>query len=171
MLEAPQLLHVLTDRGVPFRLYEHPAVDNAGAAAAVRALMAGAICKSLFLRGKDGSLWLVTVPLDGRADLKALGEKLGCGRLSFGDAAAMSRHLGVRPGSVTPLAVLNDAEGAVRLVMDAALFSLPLINVHPLINTMSVDIAPEAVAALAAESGHEPLRLTGVCREAGTLRP
>ena len=142
-----------------------PGTQQSAAAAAVRARMAGVICKSLFLRGKDGSLWLVTVPLDGRADLKGLGEKLGCGRLSFGDADAMFRHLGVRPGSVTPLAVLNDAEGAVRLVMDAGLFSLPLINVHPLINTMSVDIAPEAVERLAAECGHEPLRLAGVCRE------
>lgn len=165
MLEPLRMLEMLRERGVPFQLYEHQAVDNAEAAAAVRALMGGVICKSLFLRGKDGSLWLVTVPLDGRADLKGLGEKLGCGRLSFGDADAMIRHLGVRPGSVTPLAVLNDAEGAVRLVMDAALFSLPVINVHPLINTMSVDIAPETVAELAAEYGHEPLRLPGICRE------
>ena len=165
MLDAVQVLDALRERGVSFKLYEHQAVDNAEAAAAVRARMAGVICKSLFLRGKDGSLWLVTVPLAGRADLKGRGENLGCGRLSFGDADAMFRHLGVRPGSVTPLAVLNDAEGAVRLVMDAGLFSLPLINVHPLINTMSVDIAPEAVARLAAECGHEPLRLAGVCRE------
>lgn len=165
MLNAAQLLDALRERGVSFKLYEHQAVDNAAAAAAVRVRMAGTICKSLFLRGKDGSLWLVTAPLDDRADLKGLGEKLGCGRLSFGDAAAMLRYLGVRPGSVTPLAVLNDAEGAVRLVMDARLFSLPLINIHPLINTMSVDIAPETVAQLATECGHEPLRLAGICRK------
>lgn len=165
MLNSEQVLELLRERGMPFHLYEHQAVDNAQAAAEVRVHMAGVICKSLFLRGKDGSLWLVTVPLDARADLKSLGRKLGCGRLSFGDADAMMRHLGVRPGSVTPLAVLNDSRGAVRLIMDARLFSLPLINVHPLINTMSVDIAPLSVAQLAAECGHEPLRLTGVCAD------
>lgn len=163
MLNPGQLLERLRERGMAFHLYEHQAVDNAQAATEVRALMAGVICKSLFLRGKDGSLWLVTVPLDARVDLKSLGQKLGCGRLSFGDAEAMMRHLGVRPGSVTPLAVLNDAEGAVRLVMDAGLFFLPLINVHPLLNTMSVDIDPRSVARLAAECGHEPLRLAGIC--------
>lgn len=163
MLNTGQLLDLLRERGLTFHLYEHQAVDNARAAADVRARMAGVICKSLFLRGKDGSLWLVTVPLDARVDLKSLGRKLGYGRLSFGDADAMTRHLGVRPGSVTPLAVLNDSQGAVRLVMDARLFSLPLINVHPLINTMSVDIDPHSVAQLATEHGHEPLRLTGIC--------
>ncbi|MCH5277185.1 MAG: prolyl-tRNA synthetase associated domain-containing protein [Desulfovibrionaceae bacterium] len=162
MLDAARVLDLLRERGIVFHLYEHQAVDNAQAAADVRALMAGVICKSLFLRGKDGSLWLVTVPLDARVDLKTLGRKLGCGRLAFGDADAMMRHLGVRPGSVTPLAVLNDARGAVRLVMDEGLFSLPLINVHPLRNTMSVDIDPHSVAQLAAEYGHEPLRLAGI---------
>lgn len=163
MLNAGQVLDILRERGIFFQLYEHQAVDNAQAAAQVRVLMAGVICKSLFLRGRDGSLWLVTAPLDARVDLKSLGQRLGCGRLSFGDADAMMRHLGVRPGSVTPLAVLNDAEAAVRLVMDEGLFSLPLINIHPLLNTMSLDIDPHAVARLAAEYGHEPLRLAGIC--------
>lgn len=163
MLDAGQALDILREKGIFFHLYEHQAVDNAQAAADVRTQMAGVICKSLFLRGREGSLWLVTVPLDARVDLKSLGQRLGCGRLSFGDAEAMMRHLGVRPGSVTPLAVLNDAEGAVRLVMDEGLFSLPLINVHPLLNTMSVDIDPYAVARLATECGHAPLRLAGIC--------
>lgn len=166
MLEPDQMLALLTERGIPFHLYEHEAVDNAAAADAVRARMAGVICKSLFLRGKDGSLWLFTVPLDSRVDLKKLGETLGCGRLSLGDADAMVRHLGVRPGSVTPLAVLNDTEGAVRLLMDAALPSLPLINVHPLINTMSLDLAPDDVIALASAYNHAPRLLHGMCREA-----
>lgn len=52
MLDAVQVLDALRERGVSFKLYEHQAVDNAEAAAAVRARMAGVICKSLFLRGK-----------------------------------------------------------------------------------------------------------------------
>lgn len=166
MLEPQQLLDLLARRGILFKLYEHQAVDNAAAADAVRGMMAGVICKSLFLRGKDGSLWLLTVPLDSRVDLKSVGDKLGCGRLSFGDAESMERHLGVRPGSVTPLAVLNDTENRVKFVMDAALPALPLINVHPLINTMSLDIAPGDVMELAAECGHAPRLLDDIRREA-----
>ena len=165
MLEPQQLLEELTRRGLDFTLYEHQAVDNAEAAEAVRGMMAGAICKSLFLRGKDGSLWLLTVPLDSRVDLKSVADRLGCGRLSFGDAESMLQRLGVRPGSVTPLAVLNDTECAVGFAMDAGLPALPRINVHPLINTMSLDIAPGDVIALAAECGHAPRLLDGICRK------
>ena len=49
------------------------------------------------------------VALEDRAiDLKRLGEVLGAGRLSFGSPERLARHLGVEPGSVTPLSLIND---------------------------------------------------------------
>ena len=53
-------------------------------------------------------MWLVVAIEDRAVDLKRLGEVLGAGWLSFGSPERLRRHLGVEPGSVTPLALIND---------------------------------------------------------------
>ena len=53
------------------------------------------------------------------AEQGALGEVLGAGRLSFGSPDRLRRQLGVEPGSVTPLALINDGSRLVRLIMRA----------------------------------------------------
>lgn len=156
MLTSHELLEQLTHRGIAYVRHEHEAVADARAAESVKGLMRGRICKTLFVGDKHGELWLYTLPLDFRADLGALARELGTARLSFVDAERMIALLGVRPGSVTPLAVINDVAGRVRLALDSSLLNEKLINIHPLINTMSIDLRPEDLIALARESGHEP---------------
>ena len=63
-------------------------------------------------KNKGGAFWLVTLPDEKRADLKRLPEKIGSKRLSFGNADPPMDALGVTPGPVTPLALINDARGA-----------------------------------------------------------
>ena len=105
----------------------------------------------------------MSAPLDSRVDLKALAEQLNSGRLSFGDEEDMERLLGVRPGSVTPLAVINDSAGAVRLALDAEILTRPIVNVHPLINTRSIDISPQDIINFTSWTGHTPLLAKNVC--------
>src|SRR3546814_7952424 len=64
-------------------------------------------------------MWLVTCLEDRAVDLKGLGERLGAGRFSFGRADRLMTYLGVRPGAVTPFAVINDKEDAVTMVLDS----------------------------------------------------
>ena len=156
MLTSHELLEQLALRGIAYERYEHEAVANARAAERVKALMRGLVCKTLFVGDKHGALWLYTLPLDFRADLGALARELGTSRLSFADEQRMIALLGVRPGSVTPLAVINDEAGRVRLALDSSLLNENLINVHPLINTMSIDLRPKDLITFARESGHEP---------------
>lgn len=147
-----------------FYLHEHPPLHNAEQANAIRHKVKGDICKTLFLTDSEGAFWLVTVPLDARTDLKALAGKLGCGRLTFGDEQAMWDLLGVKPGSVTPLAVVNDLENQVTLVLDEDLLSKDWLNVHPLKNTMSVDLTPHALMMLVEDYGHAPLLVNSICQ-------
>src|SRR3546814_18174847 len=56
---------------------------------------------------------------DRAVDLKGRGERLGAGRFSFGSADRLMTYLGVRPGAVTPFAVINDKEDAVTMVLDS----------------------------------------------------
>ena len=157
MVNSVEVMNILQMNNVRYNMYEHPPLDNAKAAESIRHKVKGEICKTLFLTDNSGAYWLVTVPLDARVDLKKLAQQLGSGRLTFGDAQSMQDFLGVKPGSVTPLAVINDTENRVRLVLEESIMSFEMINIHPFINTLSVDLDPRVVLMFAEDYGHVPL--------------
>ena len=99
--------------------------------------------KNLYLRDNKKRNYLIVAEQDRVIDLKALHQKLGTGRLSFGSADRLMENLGVRPGAVTPLSMINGVKTNVQIFMDAELQSCTQIYVHPLVNDrtlgMSVD--------------------------------
>src|SRR5262244_4010522 len=121
MLSPQQLFDHLAQLGIAQRTVEHPPVFTVEQAKALRGDLPGHHVKNLFLRNKKEEMWLVVALEDRAIDLKRLGEVLGAGRLSFGSAERLRRHLGVEPGSVTPLALINDRARLVQLVLDRGL--------------------------------------------------
>src|SRR6185369_11568476 len=121
MLDPQQLFARLATLGIDQRTVEHPPVFTVEEAKALRGNLPGHHIKNLFLRNKKEEMWLVVALEDRAIDLKRLGEVLGAGRLSFGSAERLKRYLGVEPGSVTPLALVNDSGHSVRLALDRAL--------------------------------------------------
>lgn len=145
-----------TRRNLPFQRVEHPPTATVAAGEAVRAAWPGSHTKSLFVVDKSGGQYLLTVRGSIRVDLKAAGAALGAdGRLSFGGEAEMVATLGVRPGSVTPLALINDRARRIRgVVLDRALAAAEKIWCHPLRNTASVALRPaDLVAFVTAHHG------------------
>ena len=65
-------------------------------------------------------------------------------------------YLGVEPGSVTPLAALNDTGGAVTVILDRAVLDYSLVNCHPLVNHMTTALAPSELLRFLASVDHEP---------------
>ncbi len=149
------LLDDLKSLAIPFVHHEHAAVFTVAESDAVHAAMVGAHTKNLFLKDAAGRFWLVTVPSDARVDLKALPAAIGCKRVSFGKAEDMERLLGVTPGSVTPLAMINAKPGEVTVVIDAALAAANQVNVHPLRNTATLGLAGAALLGLLRHWRHE----------------
>ena len=118
----------------------------------------GAHTKNLFVKDKKGRLFLVVAEHERSIDFKRLHETIGAsGRLSFGNAEQLMAHLGVTPGSVTALSVINDKDGLVTVVLDAALMGESLINCHPLINTATTTLPREGLLAFLNATGHTPL--------------
>jgi len=153
------LLQRLDALGIATRTVEHAPVFTVEEAKALRGTLPGGHIKNLFLRNKKEEMWLVVVEEDRRIDLKALGEKLGAGKLSFGSPDRLMRHLGVLPGAVTPFAVINDKERAVRLVFDQALLGFDPLNCHPLVNTRTTALSPAGLVKFLEAEGHPPLLL------------
>ena len=151
---------LLADLGVldiPFAAYEHVAVFTVAESDEVNAAIPGAHTKNLFLKDNGGAFWLVTVPGEARVDLKALPAAIGSKRVSFGKAEDMDRLLGIKPGSVTPLAAINAQPGSITVVLDAGLAAAATVNVHPLRNTATLGLSGAAILDLLRHWGHAPL--------------
>ena len=148
-------LYAELDRaGIAVEKLEHPPVFTVDESAAIHAALPAAHTKNLFLKDKHKNLWLIVLPSDRRADLKAYAELLGAGKFSFGKAEEMEQALGVSPGAVTPLAIVNAAPGAVSLVFDAAFEQAERIAVHPLRNTATVALSFAALVPWLEARGH-----------------
>jgi len=163
-----ELLARLDALGIPHRTYEHPPVFTVAEAVALRGKLPGGHCKSLFLKDRKDGLWLAVMLEDRRIDLKALADRLGAPRFSFGSAALLAEALGVTPGSVTPFALINDKSQRVTVVLDEAMLSHDPLNYHPLDNARTTAIAPADLLAFIAACGHRPriLALEGLERGA-----
>jgi Ala-tRNA(Pro) deacylase len=93
-------------------------------------------CKNLFLRNQKGTRhYLVILMHNKRADLRAIAEQIGDGKLSFASPERLMTHLGVTPGSVSPFGLINDAEHHVRVFLDRDLKAAARVSFHPNINT------------------------------------
>jgi Ala-tRNA(Pro) deacylase len=57
---------------------------------------------------------------------------------------------------VTPFGAINDAEGRVTMVLDAALMTHATINCHPLLNTMTTAIGRDDLVRFLEATGHQP---------------
>jgi Ala-tRNA(Pro) deacylase len=151
------ILAALDALGIAWTLVEHEPVFTVEESSALHEQIPGAHTKNLFLKDAGGQFWLVTVPHDIRVDLKALPAAIGGKKVSFGKAEDMERLLGISPGSVTPLAAINDAGGLVRVVIDATLAGAELVQVHPLRNSATLGLSgADLVRALTAWN-HPPL--------------
>lgn len=152
------LLARLEAAGIEAVTHHHPPVFTVEEAQALKGDLPGAHTKNLFLRDKKGTMWLVVALHDRDVDLRALGPALGArGRLSFGSAERLMRHLGVTPGSVTPFAVVNDHGGAVSVALDAGLGDFDVWNAHPLDNGMTTALPGADLVRFLEMADHPPV--------------
>jgi Ala-tRNA(Pro) deacylase len=155
-LTPDQLFQRLDALGIRHRTYRHPPVFTVAEAATLRGKLPGGHCKSLFLRDKKGGLWLVVALEEQHIDLKRLAAALAAPRFSFGNAELLREVLGVRPGSVTPFAVVNDEARRVAVVLDRAMLQSDPLNYHPLDNDRTTAISPDDLLRFLDASGHPP---------------
>jgi Ala-tRNA(Pro) deacylase len=154
---ARALFAELDRLGAGYEVAAHPPVFTVEQAKRHRpAGEAGAHVKNLFVRNKKGEMWLVTTLEDRTIDLKELGKRVGAGYLSFASHDRLRKHLGVEPGSVTPLAAMNDRDRSVRVVLDAAILREPVVHCHPLTNDRTAAIASRDLVRFLEAREHPP---------------
>lgn len=153
----------LEELGIACRTIDHEPVFTVAESERLERDLAGGHTKNLFLKDAKGQLYLVIAHSHTNVDLKSLHKTIGSARLSFGKPDLLMEVLGVAPGSVTTLALMNDTAHRVSVVVDSLLMGYDTINCHPLENTATTNIARDDLFRFIRACGHEPrvLPLTG----------
>lgn len=152
-----QLLDFLSNLDITTKTYDHEAVFTVAESHKIKEDLPGGHTKNLFLKDKKGNIGLVVCLNDTEVDLKSFHKKTDFGRVSFGNADLLWELLGVKPGSVTPFALINDKDDQkVQLFLDANMMNEDLLNYHPLENTATTAISKDDLLKFFSATGHEP---------------
>ena len=144
--------------GVAHETIEHPPLFTVEDSQNLRGEIPGGHTKNLFVKDKKGRLFLLVLGEDAVIDLKRAHEKIGAqGRVSFGSAELLEEVWGVKPGAVTPFGAINDRDGQVTVVLDAALMAHERLTFHPLVNTRTTGLASGDLVKFLRATGHEPM--------------
>ena len=155
--QRQRLMDRLAELGIACPTVEHAPVFTVEDSGELYATIPGGHTKNLFLKDAKGQLFLIVAHHGTRVDLKKLPPVIGSARLSFGRAELLEEVLGVKAGSVTAFAVMNDGAGQVRVVIDQNLMAFETINLHPLENSATTSIAREDLLRFIRAAGHTPL--------------
>ena len=137
----------------------HPPVYTCEEADRFRPKLDGASLKNLFLQDEKKNYYLVVTECNRAVDLKELGRLMGAPKLHFASAPTLQSVLGVQPGAVTLLALVNDAAHCVRLVVDADIWMEARFLCHPLVNTATLVIERAELLRFLEAVKSEPLVL------------
>ena len=146
----------LADLGITTETVEHEAVFTVAESERLERDLPGGHTKNLFLKDAKGRLFLVVAQSHTPVDLKTLHKLIGSARLSFGKPELLMEVLGVPAGSVTALALINDDQKRMSVVVDRRLMEYERINCHPLVNTATTSLARDDLLRFMRACGHEP---------------
>ncbi|AWN33133.1 MULTISPECIES: prolyl-tRNA synthetase associated domain-containing protein [Lactobacillus] len=141
-----ETLHYLNQLGIKYEIVEHPAVYNMAEIEKIALPHPEADAKNLFVRDdKKRNYYLLTIKGDKRVNLQQFREENGTRRLSFASPQDLKEKLGLEPGSVTPLGLLNDPRHEIPFYLDSYFSQQPRIAVHPNDNTATIWLKPQAL--------------------------
>jgi len=158
---TPQsLLCLIEEMGLTHVTVEHPPLRTVEESKRLRGALVGAHVKNLFLKARLRGrmrIHVLLVALEDRpVNLGLLRRCMGFKGLSFASEADLLALLGILPGSVSPLALVNAPAGAVILLLDSALQSSDWINFHPLSNGLTTRMSCADFCVFLDRVGVEP---------------
>ncbi len=149
------LLKYLDDLDINYELYHHEAVFTVAEVEKVDGKIMAHHTRNMFLRTKKKKNYLVTLSHDTPVDLKKLENLIDAKRFSFGSSDRLMETLGVYPGSVTPLSVINAKSENIIIILEEKMMRADCVAFHPLINTMTVTLSPADLLKFMDDLGHK----------------
>ncbi len=140
MLLKSDLFELLRVKGLDFQIHNHEPLYTVEDSEKFRGKIKGSHTKNLFLKNKKNSFFLFSCDEKATVDLKLFSKSIDAKNLSFANESYLDKYLGIKPGSVSPFALLNDKNKEVNFYLDQKLYESEIINFHPLINTTTISI-------------------------------
>jgi Ala-tRNA(Pro) deacylase len=140
MYNSFKLINLLKKENYNIDVHEHDPLFTVEDSKRLRGKIIGAHSKNLFLKNKKNSFFLLTCEEADRIDLKKISKSLGLGNVSFANEKYLDQYLKIKPGSVSPFALLNDKDAQVSFYLEQTLYESKFVNFHPLINTLTITI-------------------------------
>lgn len=145
---------LLDSKEIPYHRQDHGAVHTMKDVDSSGVVREGIVLKNLFLKdGKGKRHFLVCIPETTVVDLHWLGEQVRAKKLGLASPERLEKYLGVTPGCVSPLNILNDEGHEVTVVLDAALPDDVTVGIHPNDSTASVWMQSRYVKQIVTEHG------------------
>lgn len=156
MMYTNEIIRMLDEQHISYTLKKHLPVFTMEEMESLGWMQqAGTVCKNLFLRNaKKTAYYIVCMPMEKKISLKELGMQIANTRFSFASPECMRHYLGIMPGSVSPLSVLNDSSRTVQVVLDNDMMAWSYVGVHPNENTATIWMTPKDVIYLLQAAGH-----------------
>ena len=146
-MNKQDIYNLLDRENIPYKAVEHEAVYTIEGMLALNLPHSDRVAKNLFLRDDKKNFYLLTVREDLKINLKEVSALINSRRLSFASETQLGEIMGVIPGAVTPLGVLNDGENRVSVYIDSY-FCGGIIGMHPVDNTATVYMDTDRLAQL-----------------------
>ena len=156
-MDKQEVYEYLKQKGIWHEITEHKAVYNMEELSEIKIPHPESDAKNLFVRDdKKQNYYLITVKGEKRVNLKEFRKVQQTRPLTFASEDDLKSILGLIPGAVTPLGVLNDSERKVKVFIDWDFTSAPgLISVHPNDNTATVLMKTNDLLKIIKEHGNE----------------
>ena len=150
---------LLEELNIPFVRIDHDAMNTIDECQDVDKFLGVEICKNLFLcNSQKTKFYLLMMPGHKKFKTKVLSKQIGSARLSFADDDHMKEYLGLTPGSVSIMGLMNEHENKVQLLIDEDVMKEPYFGCHPCINTSSLKFTTDALKNKVIPAlGHEPI--------------
>jgi Ala-tRNA(Pro) deacylase len=131
----------LENNNIQYILHTHPAVYTVPEAKIHCGHIPGTHCKNLFLKNKKtGQLYLVTIPHEKRLDLNQFRKMISAPKIRFAGPEELSETLGITPGAVSPIGLVNDTKDKVIFIIDENVWNAKELCCHPNVNTETIQI-------------------------------
>jgi len=143
--EEQNVLEALDSYGIRYVRLTHPAAVTMELCRGIGASFGASHCKNLLLTNRSGkSFHLLLMEADKPYRTADVSRRLGVSRLSFASADQLKEVMGLSPGCVSVMGLLNDCarsaykNGFLHVAIDADLLKRQKLCVHPNVSTATL---------------------------------
>ena len=156
-MNKQEIYDFLKNKNIGYEITEHKPVYNMQDLNDIELPYKDVDGKNLFVRDdKKRNYYLITLKGNKKIDLKIFSKNYHIRRLSFASEDDLTNILNLKPGSVTPLGLLNDKDLKVTFYLDEDFFNgESIVGIHPNDNTATIWLKVLDLVSIIKEHGNQ----------------